>query len=238
MKTKLFYLSFILILFCSCEERWLCNCDRKNEPLELGGRSSRFIVVELKNEDLINNIYVVPDDTKTYNEFVNTIPNSLNNNPCPFVHIVGNNYLVNWNWLVSYNFFDSLDDNYIISNKWDEWYTIDAIKEKKVNNKLIKRVKFILAHTINDYIKNKNLDIIINEYFADNFNYLGNSPDKRAFIITEEKWNNFSQEEKERYLEIFDSYNKNYSNAIEALKYVLNEKDSDKYFIYRKYIWE
>ena len=91
---------------------------------------------------------------------------------------------------------------------------------------------------ITDYIKNKNLDIIINEHFADNFNYLGNSPDKRAFIITEEKWSNFSQEEKEHYLEIFDSYNENYNNAIEALKYVLNEKDSNKYFIYRRYIWE
>ena len=99
------------------------------------------------------------------------------------------------------------------------------------SERLIKRVKFILAHTINDYIKNKNLDIIINEYFADNFNYLG-SLDKRSFIITEEKWYNFSQEEKERYLEIFDSYNENYNNAIEALKYVLNEKDSNKYFIY------
>ena len=228
---KLFYLSLIIILFCGCEEKWLCDCDRKNEPLELGGHSSLFVVVELKNEDLINNIYVVPDDTKTYNEFVNTIPNSLINNPCPFVHIVGNNYLVNWNWLVSYNFYDNLDDNYIISNKWEEWYTIDVLKGQKVNKRLIKRVKFILAHTINDYIKNKNLDIIINEHFTDNFNYLG-SLDKRSFIITEEKWNNFSQEEKERYLEIFDSYNENYNNAIEALKYVLNEKDSNKYFIY------
>lgn len=228
---KLFYLSLIIILFCGCEEKWLCDCDRKNEPLELGGHSSLFVVVELKNEDLINNIYVVPDDTKTYNEFVNTIPNSLINNPCPFVHIVGNNYLVNWNWLVSYNFYDNLDDNYIISNKWEEWYTIDVLKGQKVNKILIKRVKFILAHTINDYIKNKNLDIIINEYFADNFNYLG-SLDKRSFIITEEKWYNFSQEEKEHYLEIFDSYNENYNNAIEALKYVLNEKDSNKYFIY------
>ena len=228
---KLFYLSLIIILFCGCEEKWLCNCNRKNEPLELGGHSSLFVVVELKNEDLINNIYVVPDDTKTCNEFVNTIPNSLINNPCPFVHIVGNNYLVNWNWLVSYNFYDNLDDNYIISNKWEEWYTIDVLKGQKVNKRLIKRVKFILAHTINDYIKNKNLDIIINEHFTDNFNYLG-SLDKRSFIVTEEKWNNFSQEEKEHYLEIFDSYNKNYSNAIEALKYVLNEKDSNKYFIY------
>ena len=228
---KLFYLSLIIILFCGCEEKWLCDCDRKNEPLELGGHSSLFVVVELKNEDLINNIYVVPDDTKTYNEFVNTIPNSLINNPCPFVHIVGNNYLVNWNWLVSYNFYDNLDDNYIISNKWEEWYTIDVLKGQKVNKRLIKRVKFILAHTINDYIKNKNLDIIINEHFTDNFNYLG-SLDKRSFIVTEEKWNNFSQEEKDRYLEIFDSYNENYNNAIEALKYVLNEKDSNKYFIY------
>ena len=228
---KLFYLSLIIILFCGCEEKWLCDCDRKNEPLELGGHSSLFVVVELKNEDLINNIYVVPDDTKTYNEFVNTIPNSLINNPCPFVHIVGNNYLVNWNWLVSYNFYDNLDDNYIISNKWEEWYTIDVLKGQKVNKRLIKRVKFILAHTINDYIKNKNLDIIINEHFTDNFNYLG-SLDKRSFIITEEKWYNFSQEEKEHYLEIFDSYNENYNNAIEALKYVLNEKDTNKYFIY------
>ena len=205
MKTKLFYLSLIIILFCSCEKKWICDCDRKNEQLELGGRiKGIFTVVELKNVDLINNIYIVPDDTKTYNEFVNTIPNSLNNNPCPFVHIVGNNYLVNWNWLVSHNFCDSLDDNYIISNKWDEWYTIDVLKGQKVNKKLIKRVKFIFSHTINDYIKNKNLDINIEENFIDNINYLGNSPDKRSFIITEEKWNNFSQEEKEHYLEIFD----------------------------------
>ena len=88
MKTKLFYLSLIIILFCSCEEKWICDCDRKNEQLELGGRKGIFTVVELKNVDLINNIYIVPDDTKTYNEFVNTIPNSLNKNPCPFVHII------------------------------------------------------------------------------------------------------------------------------------------------------
>ncbi len=231
---KLFYLSLIIILFCGCEKKMLCDCERKNEPLELGRTLSKFVVVELKNEDLINNIYVVPDDTKTYNEFISMIPNTLDYNQSPFIHITGNNYLVNWNWLLSYNFFDSLDDHYVISNKWDEWYEVDAIKEEKINKKLIKKIKVIFAHTINDYLKNKNLDIIIEENFIDNLDRYNKSFD----IITEEIWSNYTQEEKEHYLEKFESYNENYNNAKEALKYLLSEKDSNKYFAYPKYRWQ
>ena len=237
MKTKLFYLLPIIILFCGCEKKMVCNCG-EGFPLELGGHTSRFTVVELKNEDLINHIYVVPyvvpGTSEVYNEFANIIPSSICDNSCPFIHIAGNNYLVDWNWLVSYRFYDNLNEHYLISNKWEEWHTIDALKGEKINKKLIKRVKFIFAHTINDFIKNKNIDITIEEYFHDNFNVITNSihiGDNNA-IITEKEWNNVSQEEKERYLEIFDSYNKNYNNAVEALKYILAEEDSKKYFIY------
>ena len=233
MKAKLFCISLVIILFCGCEKKMVCNCG-EGFPLELGGHLSRFTVVELKNEDLINHIYVVPSRLDGSNSFVNVIPNSLCDNPCPFIHITDNYYLIDWNWFVSYRFYDSLKDHYLISNKWEEWHMIDALKGEKINKKLIKRVRCIFAHTINDYIKSKNLDITFEEHFADNnFDIItfGNIGDNNA-IITEEEWNNVPQEEKERYLEIFDSYNENYNNAVEALKYILAEKDSNKYFIY------
>ena len=92
MKAKLFYLLPIIILFCCCEKKMVCNCG-EGFPLELGGHLSRFTVVELKNEDLINHIYVVPSRLDGSNSFVNVIPNSLCDNPCPFIHITDNYYL-------------------------------------------------------------------------------------------------------------------------------------------------
>jgi hypothetical protein len=91
MKTKLFYISLVIILFCSCEKNLVCNC---GEGLQLWGDPTRFNVVELKNEDLINHIYVVPSRLDGSNSFVNVIPNSLCDNPCPFIHITDNYYLI------------------------------------------------------------------------------------------------------------------------------------------------
>ena len=228
MKTKLFYLALIIILFCGCEKReiFICDCGETEKWSELGYLPGMFFVVEFKNNDLANHIYVVPDETKTYNEFICSTPSFLNDNPKPFIHITDNHYLVNWNWVVTSAFCIPLNDNYSISNKWNEWYQIDAITKKKSVKKPIKRVKFIFAHTINDYLKNKNININIEENLADRTNTkIDGKP-----IITDEKWNNLSQEEKEYYLKKFDSYEENYNNTVEALKHLLNEEDSDKYF--------
>ena len=232
MKTKLFYLALFIILLCSCEPDFTCECDL---PIEYGGGIQPIVVVEFKKAEYADYIYVAIDEKYNQNEFVNMIPKSLDFDQSPFLHITGNQYLVNWNWLVS-NSFLNLKNNYIIADKWSEYYNIDAIHEKTLVKAPIKKIKITIPHLLNHYIEYRNLNIdSIDEEYLD-FTYFANGyPENQEnglkYQTTDEDWVDFSQNTKDYYLEKYNSNNDNFKKIGKTLQYILQEKNSDKYFI-------
>jgi hypothetical protein len=227
MKTKLFYLALFIVLLCSCEPDFTCECD-----LPLGEGLPVIVVVEFEKAEYADYIYVAIDEKYNRNEFVNMIPKSLDFDQSPFLHIIGNQYLVNWNWLVSKSFLN-LNNNYIIADKWSEYYNIDAIHEKALVKFPIKKIKLISPHTLNHYIeyRNLNIDSIDERYF--DFTLISSyfETNELEHQKTDEDWTDFSQNTKDYYLELYNSSNDNFKKIGKTLRYLLQEKNSDKYFI-------
>lgn len=168
------------------------------------------------------------------NEFVNMIPRSLDFDQSPFLHIIGNQYLVNWNWLVSNHFFN-LKNNYIIADKWSEYYNIDVMNEKA----LVKSpIKITTEHILNHYRKDRNLSIdSIDEEYLDFTYFIKVGPESNylEYQKTDDDWTNFPQNTKDYYLEKYNSSSANFKKIVKTLRYLLQGKDSNKYFIYRTY---
>ena len=153
------------------------------------------------------------------------------------LHIIGNQYLVNWNWLVS-NSFLNLKNNYIIADKWSEYYNIDAMQEKALVKAPIKKIKIISPHTLNHYIeyRNLNIDSIDETYFDFTLISSYSETNELEHQKTDEDWTDFSQNTKDYYLELYNSSNENFKKIGKTLQYILQEKNSDKYFmIHPKY---
>lgn len=51
------------------------------------------------------------------------------------------------------------------------------------------------------------------------------------YQTTDEDWTDFSQNTKDYYLELYNSSNDNFKKIGKTLQYILQEKNSDKYFI-------
>ena len=233
MKTKLFYLALFFVLLCSCERNSLCDCDDDDLPLLLGGTSPFpvLIVVEFEKAEYADYIYIVNNEKYNQNEFVNMIPRSLDFDQSPFLHITGNHYLVNWNWLVSYH-FSNFKDNYIIADKWSEYYNIDAMNEKALVKSPIKKIRAISPHELNHYIEDRNLSIdSIAEIYLD-FTFVTNTgPEFNALEhqITDEDWVNLPQNRKDYYLEEYNLTNDNFKKILKTLRYLFQDENWNKY---------
>jgi hypothetical protein len=86
---------------------------------------------------------------------------------------------------------------------------------------------------LNHYIeyRNLNIDSIDERYF--DFTLISSyfETNELEHQKTDEDWTDFSQNTKDYYLELYNSSNDNFKKIGKTLRYLLQEKNSDKYFI-------